>query len=562
MRFLILLGILFTNFFYAQTDTLYKKSVDYLNNNKIDSSAYYFRKASKISPNSNSKYDISYSKVLKNLGKIDSSYFYLDKAEKKIKEKNYPDSLLLIFALKAELTRSTVSQALNDEIIANSEQYFNQHKNNFKNINILAYYLNRKMASFNAFHSNNKDTIQLILNTSKQILSLESQVTNKEIIAYTLNEIAQIYEYRINDKLSLEHYKRANQYAKENELWLPYIDNSINYARYVQTKENDSKKAIDILLNAEKFIAINNDIYQASQFYEYITDLYALRGEFEDAYDYYKKTSDKNIEIESRKNNLYIKQLEFENKINTKQNELNLQKQKLAGTKKTQNLFYIIMFMILIGLLILFFYNNRINKKNKELEHLSLENEFLLSEANHRINNNLQLITILISEELEKYNDGKSEGIKKILSKVESIATLHRHLYKSENKKKINIQQYLLEIKNNFHDLFKEHHINHLFDVESFEVDTDVSMYLGLLLTELYINTIKHAFQKKQLKREVEFHLIKNENNFTFIYSNNGENKMDKNDTPKLISTICRQLKVNFEIETSSGFKIKFLKNI
>ena len=202
MRFLILLGILFTNFFYAQTDTLYKKSVDYLNNNKIDSSAYYFRKASKISPNSNSKYDISYSKVLKNLGKIDSSYFYLDKAEKKIKEKNYPDSLLLIFALKAELTRSTVSQALNDEIIANSEQYFNQHKNNFKNINILAYYLNRKMASFNAFHSNNKDTIQLILNTSKQILSLESQVTNKEIIAYTLNEIAQIYEYRINDKLS------------------------------------------------------------------------------------------------------------------------------------------------------------------------------------------------------------------------------------------------------------------------------------------------------------------------------------------------------------------------
>ena len=345
-------------------------------------------------------------------------------------------------------------------------------------------------------------------------------------------------------------------------MWLPYIDNSINYARYVQTKENDSKKAIDILLNAEKFIAINNDVYQASQFYEYLTDLYAMNGAFEQAYEYLKKTSAKKIEIERNKNNLYIKDLEFENKINTKQNELNLQKQKLADTKKTQNLFYIIIFMILIGLLILFFYNNRINKKNKELEHLSLENEFLLSEANHRINNNLQLITILISEELEKYNDGKSEGIKKILSKVESIATLHRHLYKSENKKKINIQQYLLEIKNNFHDLFKEHHINHLFDVESFEVDTDVSMYLGLLLTELYINTIKHAFHKNQLKREVEFHLIKNENNFTFIYSNNGENKMDKNDTPKLISTICRQLKVNFEIETSSGFKIKFLKNI
>ncbi|PSG89431.1 sensor histidine kinase [Aurantibacter aestuarii] len=562
MRFFIFFFLLTINFNYSQSDLLFKKSVNSLENNNIDSAAYYYRKASKISKNTNSKYDILYAKVLKTLGKLDSSYFYLDKAEKQIIKNNVPDSVLLIYALKAELSRSTVSPALNNSTLKDSELFYNTNKNKFNNVNIVAYYLNRKIASFNAFHANNKDTLQLILETSKQIFNLDSQVENKEIIAYTLNEIAQIYEYKINDKLSLEHYKKAEQYSKDNELWLPYVDNSINYARYYQIKELDSKKAIDILLEAEKYITLNNDTHQASQFYQYLTDLYALRGEFEEAYDYYKKTSSKNIEIESRKNNLYIKQLEFENKISNKQNELNLQKQKLIDAKKTQKLFYLIVFMVLISLCVLIFYNNKINKKNKELKHLSNENEFLLGEANHRINNNLQLITILISEELEKYNESNSDGIKKILSKVESISTLHRHLYKSENKKKINIQQYLLEIKNNFHDLFKEHHINHLFDVESFEVDTDVSMYLGLLLTELYINTIKHAFQKNQLKREVEFHLIKNENNFTFIYSNNGENKMDKNDTPKLISTICRQLKVNFEIETSSGFKIKFLKNI
>lgn len=562
MRFLILSILLFTNSIYSQSDFFYKKSISSLERNKIDSAAYYYRKAYKIAPSSNSIYTVSYSKILKMLGKPDSSYFYLDVAEKEIRKNNIPDSVLLIYALKAELSRSTVSKLLNDQTIIDAESFFNNNKNSFKNIDIVAYYLNRKMASLNAFHSNNKDTTQLIFDIADVILKLESKIKNKEVVAYTLNEIAQVHEYRINTKGSLEYYERANQYSKTNHLNSALIDNSINYARYVQIKESNLDKAISILLSVEPEIKSNSDVNQTTIFYEYLSDLFAANKEFENAYEYYKKMAIKRLEIESNKNNLYIKDLEFENKIKSKQNELNLQKQKLEEVKKNQQLFYIIVLMVLVGVLVLVIYNNKINKKNKKLKYLSAENEFLLSEANHRINNNLQLITILISEELKKENKNETNGIKKILSKVESIATLHRHLYKSENKKKINIQEYLTEIKSNFFELFEEHNIASKFHVDSFEIETDVAMYLGLLLTELYINTIKHAFREDQSNKEIDFKLLVEKNNFIFIYFNNGKKETNNKIEPKLISKICRQLKVSYAIETIKGFKFQFLKDI
>lgn len=562
MRFLILLIIFFSSSIYSQADFYYKKSIRSLERNKIDSAAHYYRKAYKISPSLNSKYLVTYSKILKKLGKPDSSYFYLDKAEKEIKKNNVPDSILLIYALKAELSRYTVSPSLNHKTISEADSFLTKNKKKIKNIDIIAYYLNRKMASFNAFHYGSKDTIQLILDVSKEILSLESQINNKEIVAYTLNEIAHIYDYNIDKKQSVQYYEKAYQYSKNNHLASAFIDNSINYARYFQVHENDLNKAIDVLLDAEKQINSNNDVYQVARFYDFISVLCALNGEYKNAFEYHKKTTVKLLEIEQNKNNLYIKDLEFENRIRDKQNEINLQNQKLKEVKKNQNLFFIIVFLIFVGVLILIFYNQKINKKNKELEYLSRENQFLLGEANHRINNNLQLITILIAEELKKNNEKESNGIKKILSKVESIATLHRHLYKSDNKKKINIKNYLSEIRSNFYELFEEYDIKEKFNVESFEIDTDVAMYLGLLLTELYINTIKHAFHKEQLNKEITFGLTLNENKFIFMYSNNGEKERNKKIEPKLISKICRQLKVNYEIETSKGFHFQFFKNI
>ena len=85
--------------------------------------------------------------------------------------------------------------------------------------------------------------------------------------------------------------------------------------------------------------------------------------------------------------------------------------------------------------MLIFYFFKKTQKQNKALQLLFYENVFLMAEANHRINNNLQLIIVLINEELKKANVENNVQIKRILSKVDSIATLRKHLYQGSDKK-------------------------------------------------------------------------------------------------------------------------------
>lgn len=560
MRYLLFIIFLISNYTIAQSDSLYQESVRLLSRNRLDSARLFLNRAMKSNKDYGAKYDITYSNLLKKTGKTDSSFYYLDIAEKKIFKNNITDSILLIYALKMEMTRHTRSKNLNHKILSNAELFFK--KNEIKNLDILAYYLNRKISCFNEFNGGNKDTIQFIFDTADEILKLEPKLKNKEVVAYTLNEIAQVYEYRVDANLGLEYYKKANQYSKENHLISPFIDNSINLARYYQTKENDKKAAIKILQEAERTINKNGDIYQEYRLYDFLTALFAMTNDFESAYSYQEKANEKQLEFERFKTNLYIKDLELKNLAEQNKSELKLKNEKLENAENNQKLFLLIVLLVVIGLIVLIFYNRKINFKNKKLDKLSSENEFLLSEANHRINNNLQLIIILISEELKKSEGINSSNLTKILSKVESISTLHKHLYKSENKKEINIADYLNEIQSNFIELFNENNIEVDFKVEPQQIDTDLAMYFGLMITELFINSIKHAFEEKQDSKKIIFNLNHHNNQLYFSYFDNGKNSIGKTLHPKLVIKMCRQIKVNYMIDTEKGFSFSFNKPI
>lgn len=86
-------------------------------------------------------------------------------------------------------------------------------------------------------------------------------------------------------------------------------------------------------------------------------------------------------------------------------------------------------------------------------------------------------------------------------------------------------------------------------------------MYLGLLATELFINSIKYAFGN-QKNKIISLNVFQNQSVLHFDYSDNGEQSIGKVIAPKLATTICKQIKANCTIATQRGFEMYVTKDL
>ncbi len=568
MRFILSVFLLTSSLVFSQEPD-YKKAETYYKRSEKDSAALFIRKAIKKAKISSSgyisKYNLFYSKILKNQVKIDSSFYYIDLAEKDFLKRNVNDSLLLTYTLKAEVFRFINKVGGANEYVKKIDEFF---KSDIQNVDIKAYALNRKMAIVNHFHGTSKDSIANCKRIAKQIFELEEGIEDKEIIAYTYNELAQIIEYHENPLWSIKMYENAIAYCEKYNLETPLVDVLINLARVHWRNKNDLDSAVKILEKALSITTRINNLWQSYRIHGTLKEYYFIDKNLEKALYHSDKTYELLSLLIGNENEFKLQEIEGkynvaekENELQEKENEINIKNIEL---KNTRNRFWLILvfmsFLSITSGLLIYFYRKTL-KNNKVLVKLSNENKFLLSEANHRINNNLQLIIILILDQLKKQPEDKKEEIKKLLAKVDSIATLHKHLYQSKDKKRINCYTYLNDIKVNFFELFKAHGIEVEFHVDkTVEVLTDDIMYYGLLLTELFINSIKHAF-KNQDDKQILFKLTLENNFIIFHYRDNGINEHKNPLQLKLIEKLSRQINIDYIVNTDNGFSFEFVKS-
>ena len=84
--------------------------------------------------------------------------------------------------------------------------------------------------------------------------------------------------------------------------------------------------------------------------------------------------------------------------------------------------------------------------KEKALEEKSL----LISEINHRVKNNLAIITAIIRSESDRVKDNFHKGLfDSILSKTYSLASLQEELYRSANYQELNFNKYIEQLADN-----------------------------------------------------------------------------------------------------------------
>ena len=427
----------------------------------------------------------------------------------------------------------------------------------------LAKYYSRKAALFSEYFTQADSTLLY----SEKALQLSKQVNDENEIFYSTLEITGVYEQRKKYKKALNYLEDLIVFSEENNLIQNKVDAYINYTR-VLIKDQQYNKALEASLKGLHFAQKNEMLFGEMLFTDNISNIYSKLGNTAKAYQYLKtriKLTDKYYKLEHNK---FLFELEEKYKLSEKENQIKINALEIENKNKALAsntvMFYAIISLliaVIIVTILIAYVLKGAKESNKQLKILSKENEFLLSEANHRINNNLQLVVILISDQLKNVSSENSFQLKNILTKVEAISTLHKHLYKNGDKKKIEISNYLNDVKHSFLDVFNESNISTNFKIDTVEIPSDYAMYLGLLLTELSINSIKHAFNKQDNKTiNVELHV--NENQLSFLYSDNGTVDMAQNIKPKLIDKICRQLKIDYTINTENGFTFSFKKDI
>lgn len=133
-----------------------------------------------------------------------------------------------------------------------------------------------------------------------------------------------------------------------------------------------------------------------------------------------------------------------------------------------------------------------------ELEIALKEKDLLMREINHRVKNNLSVLISLMR--ISKSNVVTSES-KTLLDEYEqrifSMLKIHDMLTKNNQFLSISLSNYIKELIVEFRVTYPQ--INHCFNVEISRLDSLIStkkaIHLGLIISEIILNSIKHASQ-------------------------------------------------------------------
>jgi two-component sensor histidine kinase len=130
----------------------------------------------------------------------------------------------------------------------------------------------------------------------------------------------------------------------------------------------------------------------------------------------------------------------------------------------------------------------------EEFHRQARDKDMLLKELQHRVRNDLQIITALVRLEARNARDDKTSNFESIASRIHTLSILYSGLSSDAKGQRIDLGEYLSGIASaNMHSHAREG-IRLDLQVESCPVSINVAMPTGLVVNEAMTNAFKHAF--------------------------------------------------------------------
>lgn len=221
-----------------------------------------------------------------------------------------------------------------------------------------------------------------------------------------------------------------------------------------------------------------------------ISEAYEGLGQLDSALIYYKRYTAINDSLFTAEADSRV--AELQTKYETAQKEITIYEQQEQLEKEQSMRWYAIgiaVLLLVIALLLLQGYHT-IRQKNRNIE-------TLLYEIHHRVKNNLQVLSSLLSLQSRYIEDAHAlDAIREGQNRVDAMGLIHQQLYTGNTAAALNMETYLYELGETVADSFglEQQPVELKYELSPVELDADTAIPLGLIANELLTNACKYAF--------------------------------------------------------------------
>ncbi len=410
----------------------------------------------------------------------------------------------------------------------------------------------------------------------QKAIAIREAIRDKKGLANSYSNLSTLYLVQSNYEAALNYEQKALELEIELDN-LRGIAHSLGSMGNIYYQKKTYNLAYKALIEAIVF-ADSSQAYDVLQrVYYTLSELDSLQGRQTEALEHYKKYIyyKEFIFKEEEKKRISVLQTIYETEKKEHALEKNEKEKQLLlkeNILQQQSTRFWILFSLASALLLGLLWNqNRIRRqnylllkeKNHQIAQALAEKELLLKEIHHRVKNNLQIVSGLLHWQ---WQQSGNEEIKKTVAegknRLKSMAMIHQRLYSENNLKSIVLNDYVSELGQELLSSYglNDSEIGLEIDIEPLVLDVDTMIPLGLILTELISNALKHAFP--QQKGKIIVSIKKEPNTLRLQISDNGigltsqsstNDKSSKSFGLQLVETLAQKLDAQLDIKQDIG---------
>ena len=376
------------------------------------------------------------------------------------------------------------------------------------------------------------------------------------------NNISQVYlEYKKDYRTALDYLLRAMHYndSMHNINSLSYNYGNISNA-YVQLHRYD-----EALLYARKMLQTAQALKKPERIQNAGLQLYRAfeaKGQMDSALHYYVKADMLDDSLTNLSKSRQV--MDLQTKYETVKKEVEITRLQTEGSSKNKQILLLLGSSALLALLAaaMIWLYRRVRKQRRLITEQSVRMEVMMKELHHRVKNNLQIVSSLLSLQTNKLQDeGAISVLKESQLRVQAMSFIHQRLYKKDDLTAVNMKEYLTDLAELLLSTYG-------YDRNGFDLqisankemlDIDQALPIGLIINEMMTNALKYAYAGVA---RPSLHIILTDNAQQLVceIKDNGigldENKWKQKSSSfgkQLITALCKQLRAQQSLVVDGG---------